>query len=342
VSSCRRHRALIIPFSLLIVGVGAACSKSSSTPTTPSPGGSATIAGQVLDGATNQPVPGAAIHIDGVGDVTGAGDGSFAFGASTASAALRAVMVTSPSTIDRSTWAVLPGTSLTVTLMPASLDLTAFNQMFRGNNGELHRWTSAPAAVLQRRALRFTTVNDSSYVATASVMADSQADAILGDLAWAMPQLSANVFPAFSSVQRETAAEGEVVATNRPGTVVVALTEGLTATTGFAGYTRWAWNGAGEMLQAVIVFDRNFDSSATPYRRAVRAHELGHALGYNHVTARPSVMDPSGTIEPNQFDRDGARIAFLRPILNRSPDADPKPAINTSARSNTVTWTGAP
>jgi hypothetical protein len=291
---------------------------------------------------SGQPAAGATIRIDGVGDVTAAGDGSFALGASGGGAALRAVTVSSASTIERSTWAVVPGAALSISLMPSSLDLTAFNQMFRGNNGELHRWTSAPAVVVQRRALRFTNLTDLSYPVTSAVMPDSEADAIVSDLMWALPQLSANVFPAFASIQRETAAEGETVAAFRRGVVVVAVADGLTAATSYAGYTRWAWNATGEMIDALIVIDRTFDGSSSSYRRTVRAHELGHALGYNHVTARASVMDPTATTEPTPFDRDGARIAFQRPLLNRSPDADPKPAIGTNGRSTAVFRSGAP
>ncbi len=52
-------------------------------------------------------------------------------------------------------------------------------------------------------------------------------------------------------------------------------------------------------------------------------HELGHALGYNHVTVRTSVMNPVISGEPTDFDRTGAKVAFERPPLNRSPDVDP-------------------
>ncbi|MEO8480587.1 MAG: hypothetical protein ABI634_00160 [Acidobacteriota bacterium] len=334
-----------IPGCLLLAGLWAmGCSRSSSAAISPSatPAGAPAISGQIINGVTGQPVPGAAIRIDGLGDTTGAADGSFTLASSGAGASLRAVNVSSPATIERSTWAVVPGTALTLSLMPSTIDLTAFNQMFRGNNGELHRWPSAPAVVLQRRALRFTTLTDSAYTAIAAVMPDAEAEAILTDLGWALPQLSGSVFPAFSNVQRETAAEGDSIAIARPGIVLVALADGLTASTGFAGYTRWAWNGAGDVVSAIIVIDRVFDSSASPFRRTVRAHELGHALGYNHVTAIASVMNSTATIEPNTFDLDGARIAFQRPVLNRSPDADPRPAFGTTARSSALTWSGAP
>jgi hypothetical protein len=347
-SACRRHaRVMTAAFVVAAIAAVSGCthssSSSSSTSPSPTPAGATGVSGQVLDGVTGQSVPGATIRVDGIGDVSGAADGTFALGSGGGAAAvLRSVTVSSASTVDRSTWAVVPGAPLTLTLMPSSLDLTAFNQMFRGNSGELHRWTSAPALVLQRRALRFTNLTDVSYIASSTVMPDAEADSILADLGWALPQLSANVFPSFSNVQRDTASEGDSVPGFRPGIVVVALADGLTSSTGYAGYTRWAWNGAGEMVDALIVIDRGVDGSGSAYRRTVRAHELGHALGYNHVTARPSVMDATARTEPNQFDRDGARIAFQRPVLNRSPDADPKPVVGTNARSTTLMWSGAP
>ena len=60
------------------------------------------------------------------------------------------------------------------------------------------------------------------------------------------------------------------------------------------------------------------------------------ALGYQHVTARTSVMNSQARTEPNDFDRSAALIAFQRPPGNRSPDVDP-----TSASINRLlpaTW----
>ena len=36
-------------------------------------------------------------------------------------------------------------------------------------------------------------------------------------------------------------------------------------------------------------------------------------FGYNHVTVRPSVMNSSARIEPNDFDLNAVKLAFLRP-----------------------------
>jgi hypothetical protein len=56
----------------------------------------------------------------------------------------------------------------------------------------------------------------------------------------------------------------------------------------------------------------------------VYPHELGHALGYQHVMLEASIM--SG-VQPTSaltaFDRDAIRIVYQRPPGNRSPDVDP-------------------
>ena len=129
---------------------------------------------------------------------------------------------------------------------------------------------------------------------------------------------------------------------SRTFAIVVARYEGLTAATGYWGYTRWSWNGAGEIIAGIVMLDRAFETSSSPYRRSLRAHEFGHALGYNHVTGRTSVMNQVATIEPNPFDRDAAKFAFQRPPLNRSPDIDPDPFTgNLRALASQIFWAGA-
>jgi hypothetical protein len=56
----------------------------------------------------------------------------------------------------------------------------------------------------------------------------------------------------------------------------------------------------------------------------VYPHELGHALGYQHVTLEPSVMSGiSPTSALTEFDREAIRIVYQRPPGNRTPDIDP-------------------
>ena len=78
------------------------------------------------------------------------------------------------------------------------------------------------------------------------------------------------------------------------------------------------------MVGGAIFLDRDFDCG-DGRRRLLRLHELGHALGYQHVKSRTSIMNPAVGSEPTEFDRSGAIIAFQRPPGNRSPDLDPSP-----------------
>jgi hypothetical protein len=251
------------------------------------------------------------------------------------------VTVTSSSTVDRATYLRVAGEPAMLQLMPRSLSLGAFDQMFRGNGGELHRWTTAPAIVVERRVLQFTGVDRDRYTAAADMMSDADLASLLDDLTWALPQLTGGTYQDFAQVVVETSGIGTDVGVNRPGIIVVARYEGLSAASGFWGYTRWAWNGRGEMRAATVMLDQAFETSGSGYRRSLRAHELGHALGYNHVDVRDSVMNSSARILPNSFDRHGSRIAFLRPPLNRSPDVDPDPMTVSRRPAAGLTWTGA-
>lgn len=312
---------------------------SPSSPTPPVPTQQGGINGVAVDAISDRPLSGVTVKIDGVGEVVTTAAGAFHLAAADPQS-VRGVTVSSAQTVDRATRLKVPGPDVMLTLMPTSLDLAAFDQMFR-NGGVLHRWTSSPRVVLQNRGLVFTNISDLEYTALGAVMSDAEGTSILDDLTWSLPQLTGNTFTEFTDQQRETAADGDRVRVSRPGLVVIARYEGLTAATGYWGYTRWSWNGAGEMTGAIIMLDRGFDTSSSPFKRSLRAHEFGHALGYNHVNARASVMNQAATIEPNSFDRDGAKLAFQRPPLNRTPDIDPDPFTgNLRARAAQIYWAG--
>jgi hypothetical protein len=77
------------------------------------------------------------------------------------------------------------------------------------------------------------------------------------------------------------------------------------------------------VVGGIVFLDRDFERSGSQFRRSLRVHELGHALGYMHVTLCTSVMNSSADVMPNDWDRQSVRIAFQRPPGNRSPDTDP-------------------
>ena len=58
-----------------------------------------------------------------------------------------------------------------------------------------------------------------------------------------------------------------------------------------------------------IILDSDFDRM-NDSRNLLRMHELGHALGYNHVQSRVSIMNPKIGPGPTELDRAIARVAF--------------------------------
>jgi hypothetical protein len=306
----------------------------------PPPDPGVSFSGLVVNSLSDHGLAGALVRIDGLGETTTGEDGSFTVSTSDPQEP-RAIQITSSSTVERATRLRIPGPSATVSLIPTSFDVTAFDQMFRGS-GQLNRWVHAPHLVIQRRALRFTDLSATSYQATAALLGDDEVADLVTDLEWTLAQLTAGTFTQFAGVAIEAAEEGASVPVSRAGSIVVARYEGLTTGTTYWGYTRWNWNGLGEMQGAIVQLDLGFELSGSPFRRSLRAHELGHALGYWHVTTRHSVMESHARSEPTVFDRDGARIAFQRPTRNRAPDADPDPFVgNLRALASQLFWAGS-
>lgn len=297
------------------------------------------VEGRAVDGLTDSPLGGITIDLDSVGQSTTSADGSFQFDGSDPEQ-IHTVTLSSPSIVTRTTRLRVPGPPATLSLIPASFDLAAYDQMFRSSGGLLHRWTSAPSVVVLSRVLQFTNITDADYTARGDAMSDGEVNDLLADLRWTLPQLTGHTFAAFADEQRESAAEGDRVRVSRTGLIVVARYEGLTTATGYWGYTRWAWNAAGELQAGIVMLDSSFETSGSPFRRSLRAHEFGHALGYTHVGVRTSVMNPDARTEPNAFDKDGAKIAFKRAPLNRTPDIDPDPFTGNLRARAQLFWAG--
>jgi hypothetical protein len=329
--------AVIAAFGLFWFGCGG--SPAQPTAPTPPPPTTGSVTGTVVDSLTAQPIPGVEVNIQGVGTATSAADGTFA-AATTTTAQSHLTTLSSSATVQRTTHLNAPGPAATLSLIASSFDLPSYDQMFRGDGGVLHRWIRAPSVIVQTRVLQFTNITDVDYTALSSTMSGADVNTLVGDMTWALPQLTGSTFTSLASQQQETAAEGASVHVLRPGLIVVARYEGLTAATGFWGYTRWAWNGAGELQAAILMIDRGFDTSNSVFRRSLHAHEFGHALGYNHVTLRTSVMNSDARTEPTAFDRDGSTLAFERPPLSKTPDIDPDPFTSNLMRAGPLVWRG--
>lgn len=329
--------ALLVPVCL-----AAACEATS--PTAPGHGhlglaavvssGPFATAGQVFDGVSQSGIGGVVIRGDGLLAFSDAG-GFFTLAGPSGSAETRTLTFTGSTVVERQTHLKLPGANVQVSLIPTSFDLASFNQMFR--SPQLRRWRQPPPVVIETRALQFTDVNASASVGTTDAMTDQEFAGLSADLAWALPQLSGNTFPAFAAMVKQASAQGALVPLLNTGQITVARVVGLTTATGFWGYGRWQTQSDGTVVAGNLVLDRDFERSGSQFLRSLRTHELGHAMGYDHVTGRASFMNSNARLEPNEFDQSACRIAFARQPGNRAPDTDLSTA-SLNRLSPALTW----
>lgn len=262
-------------------------------------------------------------------------NGAFTLGVDSAGTSGLAFSFGGSTIVTRNTFIKVPGDAVTVTAIPKTFDLATFDEMCR--TPMLMRWTSAPPLVVQSQVMQFTSANDASFVAVNETMTDAETNAMLADLSWALPQMTGGQFSNFASSSRGSGSAGSVITMRVNGQITVGRFAGLRATTGAVGLSTWQYQTDGRVVAGVIMLDRDFDQSGDGTIRAVRTHELGHALGYNHVTLalRQSVMNPTTRIEPNAGDLAATRLAFLRTPGNKSPDIDPGGFSTNSLR---LTW----
>ena len=97
------------------------------------------------------------------------------------------------------------------------------------------------------------------------------------------------------------------------GAITVARVTGMTQATGFWGYRRWRLGADGSVIGGMCLFDAAFDRSASPFVRSLRAHALGHALGYHQVSGRISVMNADARSEPNDSEAEALRRHHVWP-----------------------------
>lgn len=315
--------ARLISAALMLGLVACSGSKGPTTPPPPVPN-TVTSPARITDAITGAALSGVTASGADIGGSASSLSGVMTVGATHASASARPVTFSRDGYVSRTVAMKIPGSEVAVTLIPASFNLTAFDEMVRVT--KLQRWTSAPPLRVQTRTLQFTGVNQAEGVAIDDAMSGDERVTLEEDLTWALPQLTGNAFTVFAGITRETLAVDDRMQVLNTGMITVARYAGLTAATGFWGYSRWQFRTDGTVIGGTVMLDRDFDRSGHSARRSLRAHELGHALGYTHVTVLQSVMNTSAITEPNTFDKQATLIAFLRPPGNVRPDADPSEA----------------
>jgi hypothetical protein len=111
----------------------------------------------------------------------------------------------------------------------------------------------------------------------------------------------------------------------RPDTIVAARAKDLIRIGNLGGATT-SYAHDGIIQYSGILIDQSADNVGGPYARHTRKHEMGHALGFNHVNIRSSVMSTTvgwGYPDITDWDVQAGRIAYQRPPRNQSPDNDP-------------------
>jgi hypothetical protein len=205
--------------------------------------------------------------------------------------------------------------------------------MFRTTNARLQRWTTRPSLVVLASVMSLKDGSGGSYSATSEQMSDEEVSEMIAHLTEGLSLLTGGTYTTFARVEVERPAAGERVTVWRPGTIVVGRYTGVVSTAGTIGFGQWAEQADGSISGGATFLDHEFDRTNSR-RRLLRIHELGHALGYLHVTQRPSIMNPAIGPEPTEFDRAGAIIAFQRPPGNRAPDIDPSSTPSFSSGPN--------
>jgi hypothetical protein len=244
------------------------------------------------------------------------------------------IELSGPAIVPRQTTVQLPSNGMvTFGLIPATFDLPAFDEMFRGSQARLQRWLVAPSLVVLTSVMQFENSEVTLSKSTGEEIPSDEVAMLVHDLRQALADLTANSFSTVS-VSLERTAAGMYSSTARDGQIVIGRYKDLKAVDRVIGYGRCAER-SGVVTAGSVALDALFDATSER-RRLLRAHELGHALGYKHVTVRQSSMNLSVGSDITGFDRQGAAIAFQRPPGNHAPDADPPPAIR--AASSTARW----
>jgi hypothetical protein len=266
-----------------------------------------------------------------VGSSSSDGSGALSIFAATSSPSPRTIEITGPGMVTRNTSVRIPGDAAVLDLIPKAFDLTGFDQLVRsGGTLPLERWTAAPGLIVVARTLQY--VNSNSLVdavATPEALTDEEVASLVGDMSNGLPLMTGGTFTAFSSVVIQTPDAGQTVHLRNTGFVTVSRQLGLTNGSGIDALGYGSWQLLGPIVTGgTIALDQTNDVGA--FQKPVRYHELGHALGYNHVTTRVSVMNPvcCSVIDPNPADQQATRLAFRRLPGSLTPDKDPGSSLN--------------
>jgi len=187
-------------------------------------------------------------------------------------------------------------------------DAVALREFLEGTRGHREAWQTTPELIVLRSVMEYGSADiTSGYVARAERLTDDEIGRLISDLTHALAELTDGKLATFSAVRVELVPAGQRVKVFRPGQVVAGRFRGVQAKTGSLGYSGRMTRGA-TITAAAVILDRDFDHNSDR-RRLLRTHELGHALGYNHVESCPSFMNPRIGSGITGFDRGAIKLA---------------------------------
>jgi len=232
-------------------------------------------------------------------------------------------VVSGAAIVERHTMVTGPASAPTrLSLMPASFDVHAFDEMFRTANARLQRWTTRPSLVVLGTVMNYRGPAE-EFAATSESMSDDETALLVTHLNEGLALMTGGTYTSFAEVKIERPASGARSSVARAGWIVVGRYNGVQTFASTIGYGTWAEDVDGSVVGGAMFLDARFDKN-DDRRRLLRIHELGHALGQLHVESRVSIMNPAIGPEPTEFDRQAAVVAFQRQPGNVSPDTDPE------------------
>jgi hypothetical protein len=219
-----------------------------------------------------------------------------------------------------------PDTGQSMTPGLEGREARAMDEMLRGTSGHERHWTARPRLVVVTTVMAFADGPHQEFAAVDAQMSNDEAQQIADDLTAGLSLLSAGTFDHFESVRFETPHAGTPVHVTRDGEIVAGRFRGVRAILNAVGYGGRTARADGTITSGTVMLDEEYDG-VDPLRHLLRMHELGHALGYNHVESQRSIMNATLGAEPTDFDRKVARIAFSRVTAGR-----PRPDLIARAR----------
>jgi hypothetical protein len=215
----------------------------------------------------------------------------------------------------------IPETAAGVALASApDGEARAMNEMLRGTSGHERHWMQRPSLVVVTTVMAFIDGQHQDFQAVDAHLTDAEAHQLVDDLTAGLALLSGRTFEHFASVRFESPAVGSSVHMTRDGEIVVGRFRGVRTMLNAVGYGGRTARADGTITSGTVMLDEEYDGH-DPLRNLLRMHELGHALGFNHVESQRSIMNAVLGAEPTDFDRKVARIAFSHLTPDRTePD----------------------